>query len=190
MAGLPGDFWVNDIGVPVIPTGFDVTNWDKMFLGPLPKAWPGIVKIDASVSLSVESVNYTTELTKFLPPEKQIKQTYLVDNGYTAGQVRATIAIWDRISWLSLRAFMATVAPDTTKAQRPAYNIRHPATALLGISSVIIDGFAVHPPEEQTLYVEIMMTQWFPYLVSKPTLSGGPIGAVAAVLPDAGGNLA
>ncbi len=124
MAIIPGDFWVNDLGPPLIPTGFDVTNWDRMYLGPIPKPWPGIVKIEASVSLDIESVNYTTQATSALPPIQQIKQTFLVDKGYTAAKVRATIAIWDRISWLSLRAFMASVGPDATKAVRSYYNLR------------------------------------------------------------------
>lgn len=189
MALIPGDFWVNDLGPPLIPTGFDVTNWDRMYLGPLPKAWPGVVRIDADVHVDVQSVNYTTQTTASLPVDKQIKQTYLFDNGYAAGSVRATIALWDRLSWLSLRAFMASVAPDATKAFRPAYKLRHPAAALLGISLVIVTGFSVHPPEEQTLYVEIFMMQWFPYLVSKNVMDGGPIAPVADNVPIAGGNL-
>jgi hypothetical protein len=188
MALIPGDFWVNDLGPPLIPTGFDVTNWDRMYLGPIPKAWPGIVKIEASVNLNVEAVNYTTQATAALAPILQVKETFLVDKGYEPAKVRATIAIWDRISWLSLRAFMASVAPDVTKAVRPYYNIRHPATALLGIAAVIVDGFVVHPPEDQTLFIEIMMTQWFPYLTSKNVLDGGSVAAVAAQAPNPGGN--
>lgn len=189
MAGLPGDFWVNDLGIPVIPTGFDVTNWDKMFLGPIPRAWPGIVKIEASVSLETEAVHYTEHPELGLPLELQTQKIQLVDKGYNPAKVRAVIAVWDRISWISLRGFMASVAPDITSRYRPAYSIRHPATALLGISLVIVDSFTILPPEEQTLFVELGMTQWFPYLTSKNVLDGGPAAAVAATAPDPGGNL-
>ncbi len=184
MALIPGDFWVNDLGPPLIPTGFDVTNWDKMYLGPIPKAWPGVVKIEASVSLATEAVHYTDPATVSLPLAAQVQQIQLIDKGYEPAKVRATIAIWDRISWLSLRAFMASVAPDVTQRIRPYYLIRHPATALLGISAVIVDGFVVHPPEEQTLFVEVLMTQWFPYLTSKNPLDGGSVAAVSAVAPN------
>jgi hypothetical protein len=190
MAGLPGDFWVNDIGPPIIPTGFDVTNWDKMFLGPIPKAWPGIVKIEASATLSTEAVHFTTPETVGLPLAAQVQEIQLVDKGYDPAKVRATIMVWDRIQWLSLRAFMASVAPDVTQRIRPYYIIRHPATALLGISAVIVDGFTVHPPEDQTLMIDIAMTQWFPYLVAKNPLDGGAAAVVAAVAPDPTGFLA
>lgn len=190
MAGLPGDFWVNDLYPPLIPTGFDLTNWDKMFLGPLPKAWPGVVKIEASVVLDTEARKYTDEATKNLPLAQQTQKVFLVDKGYEPARIRATIAIWDRISWLSLKAFMASVSPAVTKLVRPYYTLRHPAAALLDISSVIVDGFVVHPPEEQTLYVEVLMTQWFPYLVNKNIRDGGAAGLATAVVPDPTGQLA
>ncbi len=188
MAGLPGDFWVNDLHPPLIPTSFDVTNWDKMWLGPIPKAWPGIVKIEASVSLETEAVHYTEPATVSLPLLLQQQKIQLIDKGYNPAKVRATIAIWDRLSWISLRAFMASVAPDVTSRIRPSYGIQHPATALLGIDLVIVDGFVVHPPEEQTLLVEVLMTQWFSYLTSKNVLNGGAIASIAPTPPNPAGN--
>lgn len=192
MAGLlPGDFWVNDFNLPLIPTNFDVTSWDKLYLGPIPNAWPGRVNVECSVSLSTEAVHYTDPATLTLPLQLQVQQIQLVDKGYNPATVRATIEIWDRISWLSFRAYVASIAPDVTARIRPYYIIRHPATALLGISAVIVDGFTVHPPQpgEQTLFFEINMTQWFPYSTAKNPLDGGPAAAVAAASPSPGGNL-
>lgn len=190
MAGLPGDFWVNDLHPPLIPTGFDLTNWDKMYLGPIPKAWPGVVKIEASVMLNTDVVKYTDESTKDLPLAQQTQKVFLVDKGYDPARIRATIMIWDRFSWLSLKTFMASVSPAVTSLVRPYYKLSHPAARLLDISDVIVDGFVVHPPEEQTLFVEVLMTQWFPYLVSKNIRDGGSTGVAAVpVVPDPSGNL-
>lgn len=189
MAGLPGDFWVNDIGIPNIPTGFDLTNWDKLWLGPIPKAWPGVCRIEASVDVETEVTRYVTPTTAALPILLQQQKIQLVDKGYNPAKLTATIAVWDRISWISLRAFMATIAPDVTSRIRPSYGISHPAAALLGVSFVIVDGFAVHPPEEQTLYVDIHMTQWFSYMSSKNILDGGAKAAVLAVAPNPSGNV-
>lgn len=190
MAGLPGDFWVNDTYPPLIPTGFDLTNWDKMFLGPIPRAWPGIVRIEAMVMLDIDVRKYTDDATKDLPIEQQTQKVFLVDKGYAPAKVRATIAIWDRISWLSLKTFMRSVSPAITQRVRPYYKLSHPAARLLDISDVIVDGFVVHPPEEQTLFVEVLMTQWFPYLVEKNLRDGGSTAVASTVVPDAAGNLA
>ncbi len=191
MAGLPGDFWINDLYPPIIPTGFDLTNWDKMYLGPIAKAWPGIVKIEASVMLDVEAHKITDDNTKNLPLAQQTQRVMLFDKGYEPAKIRATIAIWDRISWMSLKSFMASVSPVATRLVRPYYKLSHPASRLLDISDVIVDGFVVHPPEEQTLYVEVLMTQWFPYLVNKNPRDGGSTGLAAVpIVPDPSGNLA
>lgn len=190
MAGLPGDFWVNDIGIPPIPTGFDLTNWDKLWLGDIPKAWPGVCKLEAMVGLETEHVHYVTPESASLPIELQEQKIYSVDKGYSPAKLRATLMIWDRISWISLKAFMASVAPDVTSKIRTAYGIQHPAASLLGVKLVIVDGFVVHPPEDQTLYLEILMTQWFEYQTTKNVRTAGGATGVAAAAPDAGGNLA
>lgn len=189
MAGLPGDFWVNDIGIPPIPTGFDLTNWDKLWLGDIPKAWPGICKLEVQVGLETDIVHYTDPASATLPLALQSQKIFLDDKGYSPAKLRATLMIWDRISWLSLKAFMFSVAPDVTARIRPAYGITHPAASLLGVNMVIVDGFVVHPPEEQTLYLEIMMTQWFPYLTNKNLRTAGGIAGVASAAPDASGNI-
>ena len=190
MAVLPGDFWVNDFGPPLIPTKFDITNWDKMYLGPNPAPWPGIVQIEASVQLETEAVHITDPLTFNSPLPLQTQSIQLIDKGYSPAKVRALIAIWDRIDWITLQAFIASVSPDTTAKYRPAYSIKHPATFLLGIDLVIVDGFRVLPPEEQTLYVELSMTQWFSYMTSKAMLNGGPAAVVSATVPNPAGQLA
>ncbi len=190
MAGLPGDFWVNDLGIPPIPTGFDLTNWDKLWLGDIPKAWPGICRLEAEVGLDFDVVQFTDPKTASLPIELQHQKVFIDDKGYRPGRLRATLMLWDRISWLSLKAFMLSVAPDVTAKIRPAYGIQHPAASLLGIELVIVDGFIVHPPEEQTLFVEIMMTQWFPYQTIKNVrTAGGSVGIASASAPDASGNI-
>lgn len=185
--GLFGDFWVNELSVPQLPTSVDVTDWDKLWLGDLPTAWPGLCQVEASVALNTDVVHYTEPQTYHLPPINQSQKVYIVDKGYEPAKVRATLIVWTLIQWNQLKVYLSNITPKTTNKLRPSYFISHPATDLLGINQVIVDSVVVRPPEEQTLYVDVFMTQWFPYLVTKVVRQGA--GPVAAAAPNAGANL-
>lgn len=188
--GLFGDYWVNEINVPTLPTSVDVTDWDKLYLGNFLSAWPGLCQVEPAVMLNTDTVHYTEPQTLESPVKQQTQKILIVDKGYEPAKIRATLAVWTRFQWIDLKSRISEVSPKTTNRLRPAYYINHPATDLLGIKQVLIDGIVVRPPEAQTLYVEIFMTEWFPYLVSKDVRQGaGDVADANAVAPSAGGNI-
>lgn len=164
------EFWINTTNLES-----PIRQWDRLILGGI--TFPGLCKLQCGVGVNLE-VNPFQEkpATDTDPPVVGIS---LIDKGYKPATLRAVVAVWTKEQWGSLEAILPAFSPRSGNKQgtagtaaralrtkgikgRDAFDIVHPATALLGIQSVIIESIELPPIEEQTLYVTIGMIQYFP----------------------------
>ncbi len=165
---MSGNFWID------LRKGDSViTAWDKLKLGGV--VFPGLCQIAPEVSCETDIAKWLKKLaTKTTPAEFIIT---LTDKGYVPGIVRATIMVWEEDQWEDLKetlpqfsprkkAFTAladdATATRTKGAGRDAFDITHPATALLGIDSVIVTKVGLPQLIDQTLYVDMSFMQYYP----------------------------
>lgn len=136
-----------------------VTPWDFLVLGG--EMFPGACKIECANRLNVDVAR------QFDPVTNLPKLPTLTDKGYEPAKLTATVQVWLRSDWGYLLDLLPAIVPKKKSfvGGRDAFDIMHPATDLLGITSVIITGVKVQPPQEQTLTVVIDMLEWFPETV-------------------------
>ena len=178
-----GDYWVD-----LLKGESPIREWDKLILGDV--TWPGLCTFEPSISMGVDVAKLNTNPNaKDDPPKFEAR---LVDKGYNPGDLRAIVSVWEQDQWEDLKETMRIFRPSPSGKITDAYDILHPATALLGITTVIIIGIAVRHPINQTLSVELTMKQWFPRLPHKTTRpNGGPIDEADfnVAKPDASKNV-
>lgn len=197
---LDSDFWV-DLKKGESP----IRIWDKLTLGGI--TFPGIAGVECSVGLDLEVAKYQTRLPAGTQPAQF--QIGLVDKGYAPGDVRAFIQVWTLDQWEDLKETLPKFSPRSGDKQgsalggtpnnpsaktanakgRDAFDISHPATALLGISSVIVKKISLPMIMDQTLIVTMDMIQYFPQAgVRVLHSSGGAINAADFDTPAPGRN--
>jgi hypothetical protein len=161
------DFWVDTVRgeSPLRP-------WDQLQLGTV--ILPGLWQVTPAAKISFDVAKQNTNIANpTAPPKFRITIT---DKGYEPAQVKARGAIWTLEDWNVLQKVLPQIAPKKTTSTRSAWDIVHPATKLLGIDQVIINGVTVNPPVNQTLIVDIDMTQYFPQTkIFILHSSGGPL---------------
>lgn len=169
------DFWVDLVkGESVIRV------WDKLTLGGI--TFPGLASVQASVGLDLEVAKYQLSAPQPATGTPAKFQISLTDKGYAPGSVQAIIQIWDKDQWEDMKDTLPKFSPrsgDKTSGNlgapginqrsallsakgRDAFDIVHPSTALLGIDAIIVNKVSVLPIVEQTLVVQLEMTQYFP----------------------------
>ncbi len=197
---LDTDFWI-DLKKGESP----IRIWDKLTLGGI--TFPGICGIECSVGLDVDIAKYQTRLPSGTSPAQFL--IGLVDKGYSPGKVRAILQIWEQDQWEDLKETLPKFSPRSGDKQgssfggtpnnpsaktanakgRDAFDIAHPATALLGIASVIVTNITLPMVIDQTLYVQMDMLQYFPQAgVRVLHSSGGALNAKDFDTPSPGGN--
>ncbi len=196
------DFWI-DLKKGESP----IRLWDKLTLGGI--TWPGLCLVETGVGLDIDVAKFPTKLASGTSPAQF--QITLTDNGYAPGDVNAIVQIWTQEQWEDLQETLPKFSPRSGNQQgssignsnprlsvlpvsnpnaksiaakgRDAFDIVHPATALLGIDSVIVKRIRLLPISEQTLFVQLEMLQYFPQTGRKLThSSGGPV--VGFDVPD------
>lgn len=194
------DFWVD------LTKGESVVRvWDKLTLGGI--TFPGLCSLQTSVGLDLEVAKYQLAPPSGSNPAKF--QISLTDKGYAPGSVQAIVQIWDQDQWEDMKETLPKFSPRSgaktsgplgapginqksallSAKGRDAFDIAHPATALLGIDAVIINRVSVMPIVEQTLFVQLEMTQYFPQTGQRVLhSSGGALNPQDAEV-GAGGNL-
>lgn len=174
----PKDFWVD-----LIKGENPVRPWDKLILGG--DVWPGILaQFTPEVSLGYDVSKFMTSFNSTDGPSYKIRIT---DKGYDPAKIKAVLQLWDIDQWEDAKILLPKYSPKTTSKTRTAYDIIHPACALLGIKSVIITRISPPMPVGQTLLLEMDMVQWFegtPFKTTRP--SGGALPTFFAQPPDTG----
>lgn len=143
------DFWVDEV-IGESP----ITAWDILYM--IGRVWPGLWKFTVKKELKVEVVNVSATVPNL------ITSPTITDKGYKPAEIKAVGRVWDRQSWIYLQELVGLVIPNSNSTPRGSYDISHPALYLSNISSVIVTGFLVHPPEDQILTIEFDMLEWFP----------------------------
>jgi len=195
------DFWVD------LTKGESVVRvWDKLTLGGI--TFPGLASVQASVGLDLEVAKYQLALPDGTNPAKF--QISLTDKGYAPGTVQAIIQIWDKDQWEDMKDTIPKFSPrsgDKTSGSlgaagvnqksallsakgRDAFDIVHPTTALLGIDAVIVTKVSLMPIAEQTLFVQLEMTQYFPQTGHRVLHSSGGAMRQDDFQVKPGGNVA
>lgn len=206
---LDSDFWID-----LLKGESPIRVWDKLTLGGI--TFPGLCKIETGTSLELDVAKFIKKGQSATDPP--IYNIRLTDRGYAPGDVRAMIAIWEQDQWEDMKETLPKFSPRTgsddkgkpngpsgpvaTRAKsqqqqnlagRDAFDIVHPATALLGISSVLVRGVRILPIEEQTLVVVMDMIQYFPTRTDWPrpvhTSGGAQVDGSDSAVPKAGGNI-
>lgn len=178
-------FWVDQIKGDSV-----LRAWDQLVLGG--ETFPGLCQIEPSVELSVDVVKWVTNpnsIDENNPPKYEAR---LVDKGYGPGRLRATVAVWTPDQWRDLQDVLPRYTPKEAQDIRDAFDILHPATKLIGITSVLVTKVTLRPPVMQTLYVELEMLQWFPRSPFKKVRpNGGALNDADASVaaPKPAGNL-
>lgn len=199
--GRDTDFWI-DLNKGESP----IRVWDKLILGGV--VFPGLCRISGSgVGAGVDVAKYQVKAPSGTDPA-QFDIT-LTDKGYNPGTLRATIEVWDVDQWEDFKETLPQFSPRTgTKygsglagsqaafaknakvKGRDAFDIVHPATALLGIDSVIVLNVSVPEVMDQTLVTVIDMMQYFPATGIRNLRSGGAAATASdAAVPKPGGNI-
>jgi hypothetical protein len=196
--GTVGDYWI-DLAKNESPWRI----WDKLILGGV--VFPGLAQISPEISNETTPDKWLkTKATGTTPAEFLIT---LSDKGYNPGRIRAVLQIWTLEQWEDLRETLPKFAPRTSTkpknktrstsqlngsspdvnisdgAGRDAFDIIHPATALLGIDSVIILRIGLPPVFDQTLFVEIDMMQYFPNTGDRILHSDGGSDSAGGLAP-------
>lgn len=140
-------------------------EWDRLVLGPY--ILPGLARVWVVAAVDVDVSKQKDKLGK-------PKEPTLTDNGPDPTTIKATVEVFTKKDWEDLTRILPQIKPKKNSTERPAFDITHPAAALLGLQKVIVKGVSVPPPEAQSLTVEITMQEWFPATaLPKPVLSSG-----------------
>lgn len=172
------DFWIDYLKGqnPIRP-------WDKLVLGK--DVWPGILqKFTPVASLGYDVSKFMVSFNSTDGPSYKVRIT---DKGYEPALIQATLQIWTVEQYADLKLLLPLYSPKTTSKTRTAYDITHPACALLGVKSVILTKVSVPLPVAQTLLIDFDMVQWFegtPFKTTRP--SGGALPTFFAQPPDTG----
>ncbi len=199
------DFWI-DLNKGESP----IRVWDKLTLGGV--TFPGICQVECAVDLDISVEKFRKTLPSGTTPSKFL--TSMIDGGYNPGKVRATIIIWEKDQWEDMKETLPKFSPvsgdkymsaDTaellaldgasptrskaTGKGRDAFDISHPATHLLGISTVIVKGVAIPPVIDQTFTVIMDLWQYFPETpFARNQYTKGAGGNVDATVPNPSKN--
>jgi hypothetical protein len=168
------EFWINTEKLES-----PIRAWDKLTLGGI--TFPGIVRLSTGVNITLEPNKVQTKAASGDKPAQFAIS--LADRGYNAAKVRATIEVWTKEQWEDLEETLPKFTPRTGEKQgssiggtannpnaqrtkgikgRDAFDIVHPATALLGITAVIVEAVSLPEIVDQTLVVTLDMLQYFP----------------------------
>jgi hypothetical protein len=180
---IDDDFWVNTaLGQS------NYTAWDSLYLAGA--ALPGVWSIEAESSHDFFADKYpTNETGNSAFDTYQIK---IVDKGLNPSTIQAVGRIWTVGQWLLLKKQLPLYWPKKINATRVFYKISHPMAQVLGVDSVFVDRVRLLPPVDQTLFVNISMTEAYPAAQQTKTLGGASQADLfgAAPSPNVGANLA
>lgn len=191
------DFWIDEK-----KGESPIRVWDKLTLGGV--TWPGLCRITCGVGLDIDVAKWLEREAQGTSPAQF--QITLTDKGYLPGTLRATIEVWEVDQWEDLKETLpqfsprsgqkysagpgAAVARTSQVRGRDAFDIIHPATALLGIDSVIVKHITIPEIVNQTLTVQMDMLQYFPATGVRNLRTGGAAATAAdAQVPQPGKNL-